>query len=182
MNDSEAPPVEEAFRFCPRCGNPSSEIGKIPFQCEKCGMACYFGPVAAVGALITDHQNRLLLVRRARNPGRGKWGLPGGFVDRDETVEQALDREVCEETGLVVTSCRLLMTRPNQYVYTGVRSPVIDLFYCCQVADIDHVALEPSELEHHEWAWPESRHLENMAFDSNRIAVLAWMKEVKAAD
>ena len=82
--------VESAFRFCPVCASENPESGAIPFRCEACGYCNFFGPVAAVGALVTRGQDELLLVRRARDPGKGKWGLPGGFVDRDETVEQAL--------------------------------------------------------------------------------------------
>lgn len=175
-NAPEQPiPVEQAFRFCPGCGAANQQVGKIPFYCGECGFAHYFGPVAAVGAMVVNEKNELLLVRRARNPGKGKWGLPGGFVDRNETIEDALKREVMEETKLVVTSMRLMMTKPNHYDYKGVVSPVIDLFYQCDVESINVIELALDELNHHIWVRPTSEHLENMAFVSNRIAIEHWL-------
>jgi len=50
------------------------------------------------GAVVRD--GRLLLVRRASRHGNGNWQLPGGFIEPDETVEQAVVREVFEETGV----------------------------------------------------------------------------------
>ena len=47
------------------------------------------------GAVV--HNGRLLLVRRASRRGRGNWQVPGGFIEPDETVEQAVIREVAEE-------------------------------------------------------------------------------------
>jgi ADP-ribose pyrophosphatase len=139
-------------------------------------LTLYFGPVAAVGGLIVNDDNELLMVRRARDPGKGKWGLPGGFVDRDETIEQALAREVLEETNLVVANACYLMSRPNEYVYHGVTSPVIDLFYLCTVESIASLRLDMDELEYHQWTRPGPKHLDNMAFDSNRIAIQTWLE------
>lgn len=58
--------------------------------------------VPCVGAIIRDDAGRLLLVRRARPPAAGRWSLPGGRVEAGESTEQALAREVAEETGLAV--------------------------------------------------------------------------------
>lgn len=55
-----------------------------------------------VGAVVHDPAGRLLLVRRAHEPHAGLWSLPGGRVEAGETLEQAVRREVAEETGLVV--------------------------------------------------------------------------------
>lgn len=172
--DSEIP-VENVFRFCPRCGAEVDRVGAMPFRCNQCEFTSFFGPVAAVGALVTDDQNQLLLVRRARDPGKGQWGLPGGFVDRNETIEEALAREVFEETKLVVTSCHLMLTHPNRYNYKGVVAPVIDLFYTCQVEDRDCIQLALDELDHFVWSRPTDEHLQDMAFDSNRIALEQWL-------
>ena len=56
--------------------------------------------VACVGAIVRDHEGRLLLVRRGTEPGRGLWSVPGGRVEPGETAEAATAREVHEETGL----------------------------------------------------------------------------------
>lgn len=59
-------------------------------------------PVVAVGAFVFDRDGRVLLVQRGAPPGAGLWTLPGGKLELDETLAQAVAREVREETGLVV--------------------------------------------------------------------------------
>jgi len=58
--------------------------------------------VPCVGAVCVDAGGRLLVVRRANPPSAGAWSLPGGRVEGGESPEQAVAREVLEETGLVV--------------------------------------------------------------------------------
>jgi 8-oxo-dGTP diphosphatase len=66
--------------------------------------------VRCAGAVVRDDDGRLLLVRRANDPSRGLWSLPGGRVEPGETAAQAAAREVGEETGLDVTVGALLGT------------------------------------------------------------------------
>lgn len=65
-------------------------------------------PRVGCGAVIQRADGAILLVQRGRPPEQGHWGLPGGKVDWMETVEQAVIREVEEETGLCVAVSRLL--------------------------------------------------------------------------
>jgi ADP-ribose pyrophosphatase YjhB (NUDIX family) len=58
-------------------------------------------PIVSVGAVVVD-AGRVLLIKRARPPLRGEWSLPGGAVEVGETLTAAVQREVLEETGLVV--------------------------------------------------------------------------------
>jgi len=58
-------------------------------------------PIVGVGAVIV-HQGAALVVRRATEPLRGQWSIPGGMVELGETLREALAREVLEETGLAV--------------------------------------------------------------------------------
>lgn len=167
--------IERTYHFCPRCGTKQAEVGQLPFRCEACGFANFFGPVAAVGAMVTNADGELLLVRRAKNPGKGRWGLPGGFVDGQETAEQAVAREVREETDLQVIATRFLMTHPNRYNYGGVVAPVIDLFFRCEVQP-GKIRLLDGELDHFIWTHPGEEHLSRMAFESNRIAIEYWMQ------
>jgi len=60
------------------------------------------------------HEDRLLLVRRASRRGRGNWQVPGGFIEPDETIEQAVIREVMEESG-VKTEVRGVLGIRNRY-------------------------------------------------------------------
>src|ERR1051326_4131775 len=59
-------------------------------------------PIVAVGAFVFDPDGRVLLIERARDPGKGLWTVPGGRLEPRETLAQAVAREVREETGLVV--------------------------------------------------------------------------------
>jgi len=58
-------------------------------------------PVVGVGAVVIDH-DRVLLVKRGHAPLKGHWSLPGGAVEIGETLEQAVAREVLEETGIII--------------------------------------------------------------------------------
>ena len=70
--------------------------------------------IPCVGAIITDGE-RILLIKRGHEPEAGRWSLPGGRIEPGESDQQALVREVREETGLKVTPGRLVgrVTRPG---------------------------------------------------------------------
>jgi acetyl-CoA carboxylase carboxyl transferase subunit beta len=60
-------------------------------------------PVRCAGAVVRDDTGRLLLIRRGTEPSKGRWSLPGGRLEPGETPPQAAEREVLEETGVVVS-------------------------------------------------------------------------------
>lgn len=92
------------YTYCPHCGAPLAEgvkFGRVRRLCRYCGFIHFADPKVAVAALVSDGA-RVLLVRRAVIPRIGYWALPAGYMDADELPEEALAREVAEETGLRV--------------------------------------------------------------------------------
>ena len=91
--------------FCQRCGarltRRDVQGAQRPF-CASCGFVHFFDPKVAVVALVEDPEGRLLYTKRNHEPKLGAWAWPGGWVDRGEVVEEAVAREVKEETGLDV--------------------------------------------------------------------------------
>lgn len=79
--------------------------------------------IPCVGAVVTDRQGRLLMIKRGHEPGAGLWSIPGGRIEPGETDADALVREMLEETGLTVQVGRLLgrVRRP------GLGGAVIDI-------------------------------------------------------
>ena len=73
--------------------------------CPKCGRFNNRG-VSVDAVIIKD--NKILLIKRGVNPFQGYWALPGGYVEWDESTEEAVAREVSEEIGLTVESCKLI--------------------------------------------------------------------------
>jgi ADP-ribose pyrophosphatase YjhB (NUDIX family) len=93
--------VLDVWRFCPRCAE-ELEIGDGRAHCPWCGFVAYANSAPTASALVTDDGGRLLLVRRAVEPDKGLWDIPGGFLDEAEHPLDALRRELREETGLEV--------------------------------------------------------------------------------
>lgn len=94
----------EEIAFCPLCGNSLNTrqySDKLRRTCSKCGYVHFTDPKVGVGVLVVEDQ-KVLLVRRAMDPERGKWSIPAGFLDRGEDPKETAVREAKEESGLEV--------------------------------------------------------------------------------
>lgn len=119
--------MDTIWRFCPSCAGPL-EMRLLKrgdperHVCTRCGQVVYQDPKVAVGTIISM-ESRIVLVRRAIEPGYGKWVFPGGYVDRGEEVTAAALREAKEEAGLDIRLDRLI----NIYSYAG--RPLVVVVY-----------------------------------------------------
>jgi mutator protein MutT len=159
------------FKFCPSCGQrQAAQPTGRPFHCPSCGFVYYFNPAIAAAALVLDGEGRVLFIRRAKDPAKGKLAMPGGFVDVGETVEEALRREVREEVNLELAALEYLSGHPNSYPYKGVTYPVLDFFFITQAHTADTVAALDG-VESYCWLKPAEVHLDDIAFPSMRAAL-----------
>ena len=89
----------DGWQLCPRCGSQLTHTtGRV--GCAACGFELYAHSAITASALPEDARGRVLLARRAVEPGKGKWDCVGGFLEEGEHPADGLRREVREETGL----------------------------------------------------------------------------------
>jgi ADP-ribose pyrophosphatase YjhB (NUDIX family) len=164
------------FRFCPVCGEAleprvlkATEPKRLVCTSPACGFVFYLDPKIAVGTIIkVDEGDRIVLVRRAIEPGYGKWVFPGGYVDRGEEVTLAALREAREESGLDVRIDHLI----NIYSYAG-RTPIVVVYAATRIGgtlavDDEGIEARPFELDAIPW--------DELAFRSTREALRDYIE------
>lgn len=93
----------ESWKHCPRCGADLDVRDEgAEAECERCRFRYYASSKPTASALVLDDEGRVLLAKRKHEPDKGKWDLPGGFLDEGEDPREALKRELSEETGLEI--------------------------------------------------------------------------------
>lgn len=163
------------LQYCPACGIKQFHAGDFnPWKCPVCRFQFYQNTATAAGALIFNKKGELLTVRRAKMPSKGKLGIPGGFLDRGETAEIGLCREVMEEVNLRITDIQYLCSFPNEYMFQGICYHTIDLYFTAQAVDLKDIkALD--EVSDYEWHDPAKLKAEELSFPSFVMALDVWL-------
>lgn len=165
------------YRFCPVCGSAleprvlkATEPKRLCCTGQTCGFVFYLDPKTAVGTVIrVDDGERIVLVKRAIEPGYGRWVFPGGYVDRGEEITLAALREAKEESGLDVRLDRLI----NIYSYAG-RTPIIVVYAATCIGGelaVDDEGLEARRFALDQIPWDE------LAFRSTREALRDYLHQ-----
>lgn len=163
------------IRFCSDCGAQTEVqvIGRNQVRvCPSCERIFFRNPKVVVTGLIED-AGRVLLVRRDIDPGRGLWGLPGGYVDFDEHPEAAMVRECLEETGVEVRPDGLLGI---QHIMLHDGEGALVLSYRAVWTGGEPSARDETQ----EVGWFTPQALPPLAFHSHRNVLQAWAREVKS--
>ncbi|WP_395735762.1 NUDIX domain-containing protein [Prosthecobacter sp.] len=169
--------AESPYKFCSSCGASEwIEKSEREFVCAACGYRHFITPIAAAVAVLLDAQNRVLVVRRAHEPGFGKLGLPGGVIEPEETGEMAVAREVHEEVGieLPASAFTYFLALNNRYPFQGFTWPTIDLFFVARVPDFDSVKKQASEVSEVLICPLDEVAYDDFAFWTNAEAVRLW--------
>jgi NAD+ diphosphatase len=159
--------VGTVFKYCPKCGAAALRlVGTKLLRCAQCGFELYLNVAAAVAGVIVDEQGRMVVLVRGKEPGKGGWDLPGGFVDPGDTAEGAMRREVGEEIGLEVAGMSYLGSWPNVYEYMGVRYRTLDMGFVCEVAGVAQAKPMEDEIAEVLFLKPQEIDLGRFAFRS----------------
>jgi hypothetical protein len=110
------------FNYCPKCGSTRFVENNFKSKkCEACNFVYYFNSCGSTVAFILNDKSELLVATRAHEPAIGTLDLPGGFIDMNETAEEAVGREVKEETGLDVTGVKYLFSYPISICFQDLK-------------------------------------------------------------
>ena len=171
--------VLDKFQYCPICGSPHFEINNIKSKkCKDCGFSYYLNASSATVALIVNEKDELLVVRRKNDPGKDMLDMPGGFVDMDETGEEAMAREVKEETGLEATEVSYQFSYPNTYLYSGFLVHTLDMFFKVKVKDLSQEEAKDDASAYY-WIQLSELDIDKFAFDSIKKGLTRFLMDLR---
>jgi len=154
-------------KFCSWCGGDLKQISSSQLECRNCKTGEYNNPKSAAGAYVINEKGEILLSTRAHDPGKGYLDIPGGFIDGFELPEQAVVRELKEETGLDITESELKLvgTTIHPYEFQGKMSAALPILFVIHlnrpvsVSPSDDVSslswTAPRKIDFSKFAWPE---------------------------
>ena len=170
----DARSAPEHIVYCPHCATAliTRTVGDKPRRaCPACNFIHFTDPKVGVGVMVLS-QGKILLVRRAMSPERGKWSIPAGFLDYGEEPKATAEREVFEETNLRVVVDNLVDVYYNQDAIDLGGASIFILYRARFVGgriragdDADAAAF----FGHDE--------LPELAFTSTRDAIHRWLEE-----
>jgi ADP-ribose pyrophosphatase YjhB (NUDIX family) len=153
------------FVYCPRC---ASRLGlkriedRLRQVCPQCRYINYNNPLPAVMALVGENRY-MLLIKRGVMPAKGRWTFPSGFVEAGESPEEAVLRELKEETGLTGKIDGII----NAYAERSrIYGPILNIAYA--VSPVGGVLAAGDDAEGVRWVAEEQ--LGNLAFTIFRQA------------
>lgn len=159
-------------QFCPRCGNQLYWKKDEMTICTRCEHHVYENPRSTNAAILINEQDEILLVRRAVNPFKGLWDLPGGFVSIREDFEESMLREITEEIGITLerNDLRYFRTYHERYVYQEMNYFLITITYTAHIRS--DITLRPADdISEARFVDPHMVDLAEIAFPSMRQTV-----------
>ena len=162
------------WKLCPRCGATLTGDGGRRL-CGACGFVVYASSKPTVGAVVVD-EGRVLLARRAFEPFKGHWDLPGGFLEEGEEPLEGLRRELREETGLDVEADRFLGVWMDRYGGDSTAESTLNLYWTARV--VDGEAAPADDVSELGWFAPnELPEKDELAFENVPLVLAAWRDE-----
>ncbi|HVB14381.1 MAG TPA: NUDIX domain-containing protein [Candidatus Dormibacteraeota bacterium] len=161
--------MKTEFRYCPSCGStlsPRQIEGRDLPACSNCAFVAWKGPKVAVALVASDHQGRVLAIRRGISPGQGGWAFPGGYVDDEEDPAFSAARECREETGCEAEVDQLVGV---YHVVTEEGGLVVLAYRGRLTQGVPTPTLEAPEL-----GCFDPQLLPRLVFSSHREALAAW--------
>jgi len=157
--------IKEAYKFCPRC-NGGFEKKPGYLHCADCGLDFYINPKPTSSILLVNQDGKYLFGKRAHEPSKGLWDTFGGFVDSNETLEEATVRETKEETGLDIEAkdLKYVGSFNSGYDYQGINYETLNSVFIAKMPP--GAKIKPDDdMNDHEFLTIDEIRTKPLAFD-----------------
>ena len=167
------------MNFCSECGSKVSlqavsGDNRQRFVCDGCGKTHYQNPNVLVATYVCVGES-MLWIKRGTAPAAGKWAIPGGYMENDETPEAGASRELREETGIDVAANKMILVSVSSILHMAQTHLVFRCHLEHRPGTVQtEEAVESAWFEEHDLPW------EDLAFASiepHVRQVYGWLKE-----
>lgn len=159
------------MNYCSNCGSDKivkeipEDDHRLRYVCKNCRKIYYENPRVVVGT-IPVYKNKILLAKRGIEPQKGKWNLPAGFLEMDETLKEGAIRETIEETGAKIDSLSV------HTIFQSDSNHLYILFLANLKNDKFNITAESTEIDFFEF---DKIPWEELAFTSNKFALKSFI-------
>lgn len=164
------------IKFCNICGEKYIKQDGTVIICAN-SHRFYINPKTCVAVILLNSENKLLLVKRNIEPKKGYWDIPGGFVEANESLEQATQRELSEELKIQAHELEYFSSDPDFYDYQNISYPILNTFF---VGKLPEKAIQiDDEISEYGFFDIDNIPLEEIAFESIKEVLMNFRKTRK---
>jgi NAD+ diphosphatase len=168
------PIIANWYHYCPNCKSDLIKEGSSA-KCSHCSFAAYINPAPTITALAVKN-GQVLLTRRGIEPKKDMLDFPGGFIQPNETAEEATHREIKEELGVDATIVTQLGS-PMPDIYSEIQDPTLNFLYLIELKD--ETIVPQDDVASITWMDIDDIPLDQLAFENCREILKRYKEYIK---
>ena len=168
---------QDAYKFCPRCGGSLKQINEVALQCSKCDKKLFLYPHPTTDVILEKGENEILVVKRASDPKKDSWDLPGGFIIPGETAEAAAIREIKEELGVSIQILDTVGTvAALDYTYEGIDEPHLIIIVRARLKGNETIKAQ-DDISEYKFVEKDSDIAKEFALDGPKLGLALYLEK-----
>jgi ADP-ribose pyrophosphatase YjhB (NUDIX family) len=168
------------FKYCPVCAGKLKdkplEGDRIHPVCSLCGFVFFQNSKPTASAIIENEEGKIILAQRAIEPNRGKWDIPGGFLENGEEPIVGLKREIMEELSVEIEPIGISSIHIDKYDYRDEWFYTLNLYYKCRIAS-GEIKLDQENMDY-KWLSLEQIPWNDLGFYNTTLALKSFFNIV----
>lgn len=169
--------LKDVYKFCYKCGNSLNTTDYGSLKCTNCGNEIFIDPTIGAMGIIENEKGEILMIQRGKDPFKGTWDVPAGFIDiKDQNAEETVAREAKEEVGVDIEKIRYLASYMHTYEYNEVEKPHMSLVFTAKLKS-GEIKIDPVEIADAKFIAKSEIPFEDIGFPHVKLALEKYIKE-----